>query len=95
MVHGKRSIAVIFKIQSIENKKLNEVKDIVILLASEYRIALTMSQLVDTTMEDDEVVVEYYSKAKANETIDEVYLSFLDKFLDIGHKDKVNTVPME
>jgi len=95
MSYEKKDITVVLKVKSIENKKLNEVKDNVISLTSEFNISLLMNQEIDENIIDNTVVIEYYSKANGDEIIGENYLKFLDKFLNISYEDGVNTIPME
>ena len=95
MSYEKKDITVILKVKSIENKKLNEVKDNVVSLTSEFNISLLMNQEIDENIIDNTVVIEYYSKANGDEIIGESYLKFLDSFIEIGYVDGVKTVPME
>lgn len=95
MNYQKKDLIVVFKVANAENKKLDEIKNKVVLLAGEFNISLSVSQEIDVKVENKVVVVEYYSKAKADEIIGDNYLKFLDKFLEIGYEDGVKTVPME
>lgn len=95
MSYEKKDITIVLKVADVENKKLNEVKNKVVSFASEFNISLSMSQEINENIDTDDVTVEYYSKAKADEIIGDTYLKFLGKFLSIGYKDGVNTVPME
>lgn len=95
MNYEKKDITAVFKVANAENEKLDEIKNKVVLLASEFNISLSMSQVIDEKIKNNDVTVEYYSKAKADEVIGDNYLAFLDKFLDIGYEDGVKTVPME
>lgn len=95
MSYEKKDITIVLKVADAENKKLNEVKNKVVSFASEFNISLSMSQEIDKNIKNNEVILEYYSKAKADEVIGDNYLNFLGKILDIGCKDGINTVPME
>ena len=95
MSYEKKDITIVLKVADVENKKLNEVKNKVVSFTSEFNISLSMSQEIDEKIKNNDVTVEYYSKAKADEVIGDNYLKFLDKFLDIGYEDGVNTIPME
>lgn len=95
MNYEKKDITIVLKVADAENEKLDEVKNKVVSLASEHNISLSMSQEVDEKIKNNDVVVQYYSKAKADEVIRDNYLKFLDKFLDIGYEDGVKTIPME
>ncbi len=95
MNYQKKDLTVVLKTKSKENEKLDEVKNKVISLASEFNISLSMSQKNNEELKNNEVILEYYSKAKADEIIGDNYLKFLDKFLEIGYEDGVITVPME
>lgn len=95
MSYEKKDLTVVLKTKSKENEKLDEVKNKVISLASEFNISLSMSQKNDEKIKNNDVVVQYYSKANADEIIGDNYLKFLDKFLDIGYEDGVKTVAME
>ncbi len=95
MSYEKKDITIVLKVADAGNKKLDEVKNKVVSFASEFNISLSMSQEIDEKIKNNDVTVEYYSKAKADEVIGDNYLAFLDKFLDIGYEDGVKTVPME
>ena len=95
MNYEKKDITIVLKVADVENKKLDEVKNKVVSFASEFNISLSMSQEIDEKIKNNDLTVEYYSKAKADEVIGDNYLRFLDKFLDIGYEDGVKTVPME
>ncbi len=95
MSYEKKDLTVVLKTKSKENEKLDEVKNKVISLASEFNISLSMSQENGEKIKNNDVVVQYYSKANADEIIGDNYLKFLDKFLDIGYEDGVKTVAME
>lgn len=95
MNYEKKDITIVLKVADAENKKLDEVKNRVVSFTSEFNISLSMGQEIDEKIKNNDVTVEYYSKAKADEVIGNNYLNFLDKFLDIGYEDGVNTIPME
>lgn len=95
MSYEKKDITIVFKVASTENKKLNEVKNKVVSLTSEFNISLLMNQEIDENIIDNTVVIEYYSKANGDEIIGKNYLKFLDSFIEIGYVDGVKTVPME
>ena len=95
MNYEKKDITIVLKVSDADNTKFDEVKNKVVSLASEHNISLSMSQEVDEKIKNNDVVVQYYSKANADEIIGDNYLKFLDKFLDIGYEDGVKTVPME
>ena len=95
MSYEKKDITIVLKVADVENKKLNEVKNKVVSFTSEFNISLSMSQEIDEKIKNNEVSVKYYSKANADEIIGDNYLKFLDKFLEIGYENGVNTVPME
>lgn len=95
MNYEKKDITIVLKVADAGNKKLDEVKNKVGSFTSEFNISLSMSQEIDEKIKNNNVTVEYYSKAKADEVIGDNYLAFLDKFLDIGYEDGVKTVPME
>lgn len=95
MNYEKKYITVVLKVNSNENEILKSVKNEIINITNKYNITLSMSQEIDENINSNDVIVEYYSKAKADEVIGDNYLKFLDKFLDIGYEEGVNTVPME
>ena len=95
IIKEKDNVKVVLKINSKENENLKSVKNEIIDIANKYNITLSMSQKIDEDINNSDVVVEYYSKANADEIIGKNYLEFLDKFLDIGYEDGVKTVPME
>lgn len=95
MSYEKKDITIVLKVADTENEKLKEVKNKVVSLASDFNITLSMSQEIDEKIKNNDVAVEYYSKAKADEIIGDNYLRFLDKFLDIGYEDGVKTIPIE
>ena len=91
----KNNIKVVLKTNSKENENLETVKKRIYNITEEFNITLSMSQVIDEKIKNSDVVIEYYSKAKADEIIGDNYLKFLDKFLEIGYENGVNTVPME
>lgn len=101
MKYEKNDIVIKFKtngkIDPKNNQMLKFAKEKVFKITNDFRIILLMSEEIDTkpSLKDDEVVIEYYSKPEPNETIIGNYLNFLDKFLEIGHEDKINTFPMD
>ena len=102
MKNEKNDITIIFKtngkIDSKNHQMLKIAKEKVFKITNDFRIIiLLMSEEIDTShsLKDDEVAIEYYSKPKPHETIIGNYLNFLDKFLEIGHEDKINTFPLD
>ena len=95
MSYEKKDITIVLKVADTENEKLKEVKNKVVSLASDFNITLSMSQEIDEKIKNNDVAVKYYSKAKADEVIGDNYLNFLDKFLDLGAENSINTCPME
>jgi hypothetical protein len=99
--YEKNDITIIFKtngkIDSKNHQMLKLAKEKVFKITNDFRIILLMSEEIDTnqSLKDDEVSIEYYSKPELNETIVGNYLNFLDKFLEIGYEDKINTFPMD
>lgn len=91
----KDSIKVVLKTNSKENENLETIKKRIYNITDEFNITLFMSQEIDEKIKNNDVVIQYYSKANADEIIGENYLKFLDKFLDIGYEDGVKTIPME
>ena len=94
-IKEKDNIKVVLKTNSKENENLKIVKNRIYNITDEFNITLYMNQEADKKITNNVVIVQYYSKAKADEIIGDNYLKFLDKFLDIGYEDGVNTVPME
>ena len=95
IIKEKDNVEVVLKINSKENKNLESVKNRINDIADEFNISLFLDIKIDNLVPKDEVKIEYYTKAKADEIIGDNYLKFLDKFLDIGYEDGVNTVPKE
>ena len=91
----KDSIKVVLKTNSKENENLETVKKRIYNITDEFNITLSMSQEIDEKIKNNDVAVKYYSKAKADEVIGDNYLNFLDKFLDLGAENSINTCPME
>lgn len=95
MNYEKKDITVVLKINSKENENLEIVKNRIYNITDEFNISLYLDIKIDDLIPKGEIKIEYYTKAKADEIIGDNYLKFLDKFLDIGYEDGVNTVPME
>lgn len=101
MRYEKNDIIIIFKtngkIDSKNHQVLNLAKEKVVNITNDFGIILSVSEEIDTShvLKDDEVAIEYFSKSKPHEIISGNYLNFLDKFLEIGHENKINTFPMD
>jgi hypothetical protein len=95
MNYEKKDITVVLKVNSNENEILKSLKNEITNTANKYNITLSMSQIIDENINSNDVIVEYYSRANADEIIGKNYLNFLDNFLDIGYEDGINTIPME
>jgi hypothetical protein len=95
MNYEKKDITVVLKVNSNENEILKSLKNEITNTANKYNITLSMSQIIDENINSNDVIVEYYSRANADEVIGKNYLNFLDKFLDIGYETGINTIPME
>jgi flagellar hook assembly protein FlgD len=95
IIKEKNSVKVVLKINSKENENLETVKNRINNITSEFNIFLDLDIKIDDTVPNNEIRIEYYSKANGDEIIGKNYLKFLDKFLDLGYENGVNTVPME
>jgi len=95
MSYEKKDITVVLKVNSNENENLETVENKINNVTSEFNISLYLDIKIDDTVSNNEIKIEYYSKANAAEVIGKNYLNFLDKFLNIAYEDGVNTIPME
>lgn len=97
IIEDKKDITVVFKtkINAENNETLLDIKKTLTDLSSEFNISLFMNQEIDETVPENEIRIEYYSKASASEKIGTNYLNFLDKFLDLGTKENIKTYPMD
>ncbi|MCG3714173.1 hypothetical protein L5F64_01165 [Aliarcobacter butzleri] len=97
IIKEKKDITVVFKTKTNaeNNETLLDIKRTLTDLSSEFNISLAMKQEVDKTVPENEIRIEYYSKASASEKIGTNYLNFLDKFLDLGTKENIKTYPMD
>lgn len=95
IIKEKDNIKVVLKINSKENENLETLKNRINNIASDFNIFLDLDIKIDDLITNNEIRIEYYSKANANEVIGKNYLNFLDKFLDISCEDGVKTIPME
>lgn len=95
IIKEKNSVKVVLKINSKENENLETVENRINNVTSEFNIFLDLDIKIDDTVPNNEIRIEYYSKANSDEIIGKNYLNFLDNFLDIGYENGVNTVPME
>ncbi len=95
MNYEKKDITVVLKVNSNENENLETVENKINNVTSEFNISLYLDIKIDDTVSNNEIKIEYYSKANAAEVIGKNYLNFLDKFLNIAYEDGVNTIPME
>lgn len=94
-IEEKDNIKVVLKINSKKNKNLESVKKRINDIVDEFNISLFLDIKIDNFVPKDEVRVEYYSRASASEKIGDNYLNFLNKFLDLGYEDNINTYPMD
>ena len=97
IIEEKKDITVVFKTKTnAENSEaLLNIKRTLTVLSSEFNISLFMNQEIDETVPENEIRIEYYSKASASEKIGSNYLNFLDKFLDLGTRKNIKTYPMD
>ena len=97
IIKEKKDITVVFKTKTnAENSEaLLDIKRTLTDLSSEFNISLAMKQEVDKSVSENEIRIEYYSKASASEKIGSNYLNFLDKFLDLGTRKNIKTYPMD
>ncbi|MCT7616662.1 hypothetical protein N5U05_02820 [Aliarcobacter butzleri] len=97
IIKEKKDITVVFKTKTNaeNNETLLDIKRTLTDLSSEFNISLAMKQEVDKSVSENEIRIEYYSKASASEKIGSNYLNFLDKFLDLGTKENIKTYPMD
>ncbi|MCT7600284.1 hypothetical protein [Aliarcobacter butzleri] len=97
VIEEKKDITVVFKTKTnAENSEtLLDIKRTLTDLSSEFNISLFMNQEIDETVPENEIRIEYYSKASASEKIGSNYLNFLDKFLDLGTRKNIKTYPMD
>ena len=97
VIDEKKDITVVFKTKTnAENSEtLLDIKRTLTDLSSEFNISLFMNQEIDETVPENEIRIEYYSKASASEKIGSNYLNFLDKFLDLGNRKNIKTYPMD
>ncbi|MCG3704325.1 hypothetical protein ACN2CX_07890 [Aliarcobacter butzleri] len=97
IIKEKKDITVVFKTKTNaeNNETLLDIKRTLTDLSSEFNISLAMKQEVDKSVSENEIRIEYYSKASASEKIGSNYLNFLDKFLDLGTRKNIKTYPMD
>ncbi|MCG3654988.1 hypothetical protein [Aliarcobacter butzleri] len=97
IIEDKKNIIIVFKtkINAENNETLLDIKKTLTDLSSEFNISLAMNQEIDKTLPENEIRIEYYSKASASEKIGSNYLNFLDKFLDLGTRKNIKTYPMD
>ena len=94
-IKEKDNIKVVLKTNSKENKNLETVKNKIYNITDEFNISLDLTVQIDDLISKDELKIEYYSKSSVSESIGDNYLNFLDKFLDLGAENSINTCPME
>ena len=94
-IKEKDNIKVVLKTNSKENKNLETVKNRIYNITDEFNISLDLTVKIDDLISKDEIKIEYYSKSSVSERIGDNYLYFLDKFLDLGSENSINTCPME
>lgn len=94
-IKEKDNIKVVLKTNSKENKNLETVKNRIYNITDEFNISLDLTVKIDDLISKDEIKIEYYSKSSVSKRIGDNYLNFLDKFLDLGAENSINTCPME
>ena len=90
-IKEKDNIKVVLKTNSKENKNLETVKNRIYNITDEFNISLDLTVKIDDLISKDEIKIEYYSKSSVSERIGDNYLNFLDKFLDLGAENSINT----
>ncbi len=95
IIKEKSSIKVVLKINSNKNENLESVKNRIKSIADDFNISLDLDIKIDESVLNNEIKIEYYSRTSASEKIGDNYLSFLDKFLDLGAEKNISTYPID
>ncbi len=95
IIREKNSIKVVLKINSNKNENLETVKNRINDIVDEFNISLDLDIKIDESVLNNEIKIEYYSRTSASEKIGDNYLSFLDKFLNLGAEKNISTYPMD
>ncbi len=91
----KDNVKVVLKINSKENENLETLKNRINNITSDFNIFLNLDIKIDDLIPNNEIKIEYYSKANVDEIIGDNYLNFLDSFIELGYETGINTIPME